>query len=269
MAYVEAHASLREHPKTKKLARLLNISRAATIGHMLCLWWWCQEYAEDGDLSSYEFEDIADAADWDGDASVLVDAMLSCGMKGKSGFLARNDDGTLFVKDWHEYGGKLSIKRQQARERMRKMRDSDAPVTRNTRVTGANVTQDVTHPLRNVTVIDQTRVDQIRSDKIRQEDTEQNANENTSDCLSDCLSGAMHLLQKHNINATQYRIEQCAQAIEDYGLSIVQEAFAVSANKDKETDWNYVRGVAKRMAKPAPVNGNGKPIIANVPEDVI
>ena len=40
MAYVEAHAGLRDHLKTKKVARLLGVPKVQVIGHMLCLWWW-------------------------------------------------------------------------------------------------------------------------------------------------------------------------------------------------------------------------------------
>ena len=37
MAWIEAHQELRNHPKTKKAARLLGISRPQMIGHLfLC-----------------------------------------------------------------------------------------------------------------------------------------------------------------------------------------------------------------------------------------
>jgi hypothetical protein len=270
MAYVEAHASLREHPKTKKLARLLNISRASAIGHLLCLWWWCQEYADDGDLSAYEPADIAEAADWDGDASVFVEALLTCGMKDRAGFLARTEDDALLVNDWQEYGGKLSIKRQQARERMRTMRNKENPVTRNTSVTDENVTRNV----RNVTHIDQIRSDQTRSDKKIEDAVRVTSGDSV--CLSVCLSDAAHLLEQHSIEATDYRIEQTSRAISDYGMETVKDAFAVAANKGKK-DWNYISGIMRRMSKPsngAPaVNGNGardlSGLVGFVPGDAV
>jgi hypothetical protein len=262
MAYVEAHASLREHPKTKKLARLLSISRASAIGHLLCLWWWCQEYADDGDLSAYELDDIAEAADWDGDAAMFVDALLTCGTKNRSGFLVKHADGTLEINDWMEYGGKLSVKRKQARERMRTLRSDAKNVTR----TFAEHSLNVGGTFFDVTHIDQTRSDQTRSDKIRQ-DAVRVTSENTqgaangangaslSVCLSDYLPDAAHLLQQHNINTTPHKTKNVAQIIAELGLATVQDAFAIAANKGKEGDWNYVKGIAKRLAHP--VNGNG------------
>lgn len=256
MAYVEAHASLRDHPKTKKLARLLGISRAQAIGHMLCLWWWAQEYADDGDLSAYELDDIAEAADWDGDAETFVDALLTCGMKNRSGFLVKHADGTLEINDWMEYGGKLSIKRKLARERMRTLRNDSKNVTR----TFAEHSENVGGTFSDVTHIDKSRSDKSRSDKSRQDavrvtDANIEHGANLSVCLSDYLPDAQHLLQQHNINATPYRIKNVAQMIAELGLATIQDAFVIAADKGKEGDWNYVKGIAKRLAHP--VNGNG------------
>lgn len=278
MAYVEAHASLREHPKTKKLARLLGISRASAIGHLLCLWWWCQEYADNGDLSAYEPDDIAEAADWSGEPSELIDALLTCGTKDRAGFLARNDDGALLINDWHEYGGKLSVKRQQARERMRTLRSNEKDVTR----TFAEHDAHVTRTLSDVTHIDQIRSDQTRSDKTRQDAVrvthDEHANggnggNGVSDCLSDYLASAAHLLTQHSIEATPHRIEQTSQAITAYGLTNVEAAYAIAANKGKERDWNYVDGIAKRRAKPAKPSTNGARhlpgVVGGIPEGVV
>lgn len=171
MAYVEAHASLRDHPKTKKLARLLGISRAQAIGHMLCLWWWAQEYADDGNLSAYELADIAEAADWDGNATVFVDALLSCGTKDRAGFLVNHAEEGLKINDWMEYGGKLTVKRQMAKERMRTLRSKEKDVTR----TFAEHSHNVNGTLSDVTHIDQSRVDQSREEKSREEKSIKNS----------------------------------------------------------------------------------------------
>lgn len=153
MAYVEAHASLKSHPKTKKAARLLDIPKTQMIGHLLCLWWWCQEYAEDGDLTDHDIADIAEAAEWEGDPGEFIAALTDCGLRGSAGFLRRDVDGSLTVNDWMEYGGKYNVKKAQSRERMRNKRQADNDVTRNLRVTCA----DVTH------------IDKIREDKRRED----------------------------------------------------------------------------------------------------
>ena len=163
MAYVEAHAGLRDHLKTKKVARLLGVPKVQVIGHMLCLWWWCQEYAQDGDLSGFDAADIADAAEWEGEPETFVNALLNCGAKGGAGFLHNDpDSGALLINDWYQYGGKLFIRRTQSAERMRKMRNnmsSDNDVTRNMSVTNANVTP----LLHDVTPIDKIRIDNINT----------------------------------------------------------------------------------------------------------
>lgn len=155
MAYVEAHAGLRDHLKTKKVARLLGVPKVQVIGHMLCLWWWCQEYAQDGNLTSFDYDDIAEAAEWEGDSQEFVDALLRCGVKGGAGFLSLDCDGVLLVNDWYQYGGKLFVKRAQTAERTRNYRARNAAVTHGnadethsdagvTRHNGATVTH-VTH----------------------------------------------------------------------------------------------------------------------------
>ena len=148
MAYVEVHAELRDHPKTKKAARALGVQKAQMIGHLVCLWWWCQAYAPDGDLSDFDAADIAEAGEWDGDPVAFVRALTDCGVKGGAGFLA-DDGGALVVNDWSQYGGKLAAKREQSAQRMRNMRGRIGSVTRNDSVT----CDDVTH------------IEEIREDK--------------------------------------------------------------------------------------------------------
>jgi len=162
MAYVEAHAGLRDHLKTKKVARLLGVPKVQVIGHLLCLWWWCQEYAQDGDLSGFDCADIADAAEWEGEPETFVNALLNCGAKGGAGFLHHDDDtGALLVNDWYQYGGKLFVQRAQSAERMRNMR------ARNANKTGryADVTRNDTVTVTRVTPIDKIRIDKNREDK--------------------------------------------------------------------------------------------------------
>src|SRR5450756_2179828 len=73
--WIKSHQSLRTHPKTRKLARRLDVRVPEAIGTLHCLWWWAVDYAEDGDLSKFDHDDIADACEWVGDADALIAAV--------------------------------------------------------------------------------------------------------------------------------------------------------------------------------------------------
>jgi hypothetical protein len=112
--WIESHQSLRDHPKTRKLARRVG-GIAKAIGHLHCLWWWCIDYAPDGDVTKYEAEDIAIGADWDGDPQEFIKALID------SGFVT-NGDG-LRINDWYDYAGKLVERREQNRLRAKEWRE--------------------------------------------------------------------------------------------------------------------------------------------------
>ena len=165
MAWIEAHQELRDHPKTKRAARLLGISRPQMIGHLLCLWWWCLDYAEDGNLSDFDAEDIADAAEWEGDADEFVAALINCGPADRPGFIIGDGD-SLSIRDWSQYGGKYITKRNQGRDRQRAWRERNAGVTQGNAGNGnsnADVTRynDVTSSVTNTPREDKSREDKI------------------------------------------------------------------------------------------------------------
>lgn len=140
MAWIESHQSLRDHPKTKKLARLLGIPKVSAIGHLHCLWWWTLEYADDGDLSRFDDPEIADGAEWEGDPAQFLQAMRS------SGFLDgdSNDEGSdLAIHEWDDYAGRLVTKREQNAVRQREWRE------RNKQKEAPNDHVITTSPLRN------------------------------------------------------------------------------------------------------------------------
>ena len=112
MAWIESHQTLANHPKTRKLARALGVGRAQAIGHLHLLWWWCLDYAPDGDLARFEPADLADAADWDGVPDTFAHALH------ESGFLTAE----RAVHDWDDYAGKLIDRRKANAERMREAR---------------------------------------------------------------------------------------------------------------------------------------------------
>jgi hypothetical protein len=108
MAWIESHQELAHHPKVARLAGLLQIEKAAAIGYLHMLWWWCLAYAEDGDVSQFSNIELADGAQWRGDSDAFVGCLMD------SGWL---DDGQ--VHDWHDYGGKLAERRREDAARKR------------------------------------------------------------------------------------------------------------------------------------------------------
>jgi hypothetical protein len=135
VAWIESHEELPTHPKTRKLARRLNVGVPTVIGHLHMLWWWCLTHRPDGVLYDMDAEDIADAAGWIDNPVAFVDAMFD------AGWLDDNGD-ALQVHDWWDGAGKTIQRRKYSTERQRRKRDreqdsdqtddSHAAVTRDT-----------------------------------------------------------------------------------------------------------------------------------------
>lgn len=121
MAWIESHGELVNHPKTRKLARHLNVPRWGAVGLLHCLWHWAVAYAHDGDLSGYGDEDIALGAEWEDDPKTFVDALVECGWVDRDGE-------NLSVHDWDEYAGRLIDRRKANAERKRQSRARHADI---------------------------------------------------------------------------------------------------------------------------------------------
>ncbi len=123
MAWIESHQALKDHPKTRRLARLLGVSVPAAIGHLHCLWWWALDYAPDGDLAPFDREDVAAAAMWEGLPEEFFSHMATAGFidYGDStgpGYLTTHP----FIHDWMDYAGRLVEIRKRKAEAMRQRR---------------------------------------------------------------------------------------------------------------------------------------------------
>lgn len=118
MAWIESHQDLRSNPKTKRAARQLGTTVPAVMGHLHCLWHWALDHAFSGDLSPFDPEDIAEAAEWDGDADTFVKVLTNCGPGDKAGFLevdgptAEGGCGLLVLHDWAEFTAHLRERRE-------------------------------------------------------------------------------------------------------------------------------------------------------------
>lgn len=118
MAWIESHTTLRTHKKLKPLCDDLRINRAQAIGHLHMLWWWTIENRETGDLSSLYPQDIANAAEWRGEAPRLIKALK------KHGWLTKD----MKINDWMDYAGRLLKDRIRGRIR-RKSTDASEDCT--------------------------------------------------------------------------------------------------------------------------------------------
>lgn len=106
MAWIESHQGLLRHPKTLQLANMMGWGLDETIGKLHRFWWWCLDYAEDGDLQQYNDTTLAAAVGVaPQDAKRFVEAMVGCGGETVSGFIDRQP--YFRVRKWWNYCGKL------------------------------------------------------------------------------------------------------------------------------------------------------------------
>lgn len=114
-SWFRMEASFRDHPKVKKLARRLECSLAEARGFVAGLWCWICDASPDGNLSSYDAEDLAIAADWSGDPEVFRAALVATGL------IDETPDGA-HLHDWMERA-KAYVEAQRSADRRKAKRD--------------------------------------------------------------------------------------------------------------------------------------------------
>ena len=121
MSWIESHQELGRHPKTCRMAKQLGISRPAVIGHLHYLWWWAMDFAQDGNVTGFDNDELAEAALWDGNSVDFFQA-LAC-----SGFIdvlqEAGQDEKCVLHDWSQYAGKLAAHRKANAEKQKTWRD--------------------------------------------------------------------------------------------------------------------------------------------------
>lgn len=118
MAWFEAHDTMARHPKTLKLARLLNMERRYAVGLLHDLFSWGLYAAEkDGTLEGLTDTDIAQALDYPPKKGAAVVLALVA-----AGYLDEGPDGYA-IHDWYDYAGKLYDSREKNREKNQRYRD--------------------------------------------------------------------------------------------------------------------------------------------------
>jgi hypothetical protein len=85
------------HPKFKSLAKTLNLRQYEAVGILESIWMMaCQFAGEDGDLSRFKHQEIADWVDWRGDSEELIRVLVDCRWLDLI-------DGSLRIHDWLEH----------------------------------------------------------------------------------------------------------------------------------------------------------------------
>ena len=97
MAWISVHQQIRDHRKTRKLFRALNISRAEAIGTLTLIWTWAIDNCDqEGELLSVTKDDIAEAAYWKKDPELLYKALVEAGWIDEV-------DGKIYLHDWADF----------------------------------------------------------------------------------------------------------------------------------------------------------------------
>lgn len=108
MPWIESHTVLIRHKKLREFARELRIRPSYAMGHLHALWHAALEQREDGNLSEWSDEFIADVSDFPGDAPQYVRLLQ------KHGWL----DNKL-LHDWLDYVGAYLTRKYKTSNRQR------------------------------------------------------------------------------------------------------------------------------------------------------
>lgn len=95
MAWIESHTVLIRHRKLIEFAKDLVLMPVYAIGHLHALWYAALEQQEDGDLSGWSDQFIAESSCYVGDSELYVRSLQ------KHGWL----DGKI-IHDWFDYAGR-------------------------------------------------------------------------------------------------------------------------------------------------------------------
>jgi hypothetical protein len=117
MAWIESHQSLKDHPKLFKLCSVMQWDQDMAIGKMQRFWWWCLDYALDGNLENFNDSQIALGMGVAiSQAKQLVEAMVQARWLDRKPYFR--------VHDWWTYTGRfIQIKYKNSPECWRRIKD--------------------------------------------------------------------------------------------------------------------------------------------------
>ena len=117
MPWIESHQELERHPKTLDLMNLMGWDIDITIGKLHRFWWWCVDYAEDGDLRKHNDNRLSAAVGVLPSASKqFMLAMVQSGWIDREPYFRVHDW-------WHYFGEFLKAKYKNYPERWQAVRD--------------------------------------------------------------------------------------------------------------------------------------------------
>lgn len=109
------------HPKFRRLQKQLKLPQYAVAGLLEMIWSLAAQYADDGDISKFTVQEIADYCDWEADPNVMIDALVACR------WLDRDGD-RIVIHDWEDHRPNYVSDRLRKRdERRSSHKQSDNP----------------------------------------------------------------------------------------------------------------------------------------------
>jgi len=99
MLYITVETALTRKPKFKRLIRVLKIDVDKGLALLVRLWSNVLELAEDGDITTWSAEDIAEYSGWEKDPNFLYKTLL------EAKWVEKNGKFTL-IHDWLDHAGK-------------------------------------------------------------------------------------------------------------------------------------------------------------------
>ena len=129
--WIKLYNNIWDHKKTFLLADKLKISEIYAAAHLIKLWTWAIDNAQDGDLTDFPNNLIAKAISWTKNPDSFVDACI------ESGWLDRTSDDHLVIHDWNDYSDSLVRRRKYDTDRKRIEREKSHDV--NKKSAGQNV----------------------------------------------------------------------------------------------------------------------------------
>ncbi len=123
MVWIKVDQALLDHEKTWRLADELELSPLYTVSHLVALWMWAIDHADDGKLPASDAL-IAHAARWPEDSEIdaadFVQALVNAGFVDDN--FADGESRQRTIHSWAEWSGTLMQKRKANAKRMRKAR---------------------------------------------------------------------------------------------------------------------------------------------------